>query len=261
MVIDNIWIYRKSWIGVLQWAQGMLQSQDYLWHALSLGFGQVIWSRCVTCKWQVNKEMQIIGEVGRKREVEQEGRITAWRSSGLPRREQGGKHASLKGDSKCCYCERDVPPLVPALEWAESAGAGVPGSGWAVLQMRVEIGKTYEKWLGNPGVEICFVLHLLTLRGIPGGSSLPVLSSDRAECFQLCLNQKAEGRICLPMGKKMSYQCWWGILVTVADVSWNALGLFAWPEFWCVFLLKISLMSGSSLSTFALSMKTFLIWA
>lgn len=126
--------------------------------------------------------------------------------------------------------------------------------------MQVEIGKTYEKWLGNPGVEICFVLHLLTLRGIPGGSSLPVLSSDRAECFQLCLNQKAESRICLPMGKKMSCQCWWGILVTVAEVSWNALGLLAWPEFWCVFLLKISLMSGSSLSTFALSMNTFLIW-
>lgn len=131
MVIDNIWIYRKSWIGVLQWAQGMLRSQDYLWHALSLGFGQVIWSRCVTCKWQVNKEMQIIGEVGRKREVEQEGRITAWRSSGLPRREQGGKHASLKGDSKCCYWE------------GRSSTCASPG------MSRVSWCRGSKKWLGS----------------------------------------------------------------------------------------------------------------
>lgn len=50
---------------------------------------------------------------------------------------------------------------------------------------------------GKDCVKIGFVLNLLTLRGIPGGSSLPALSSGRAECFGLCPTQKAGGRVVL----------------------------------------------------------------
>lgn len=57
---------------------------------------------------------------------------------------------------------------------------------------------------GKSSLETCFVLHLVTLRWILGGSILPTLSSARAECFGLCLNwkvdgRKKDGRIVLPM--------------------------------------------------------------
>lgn len=74
----------------------MLQSQDFISSVLS-----GLWTGGLkqTCNLQMTGKQGNANNWGggRKREVEQEGRITAWRSSDLPRGELGGQSASLKG--------------------------------------------------------------------------------------------------------------------------------------------------------------------
>lgn len=155
LVMHNIWVYRESWIGALQWAQGMLQSQDFIFSVLS---GQVVWSRCLTSKWQVNKEMEIIGEVGGRGRKNRKGRITAWRSSGVPRGVLSGKSASLKVACKCCYLRGMFLHLCQPWVGRDTLEQGFQWLAGQYNKFEWKLEKTYKRWLGNP---VWFVLYFI----------------------------------------------------------------------------------------------------
>lgn len=178
----------------------MLQSQDFIFSVLS---GQVVWSRCLTSKWQVNKEMEIIGEVGGRGRKNRKGRITAWRSSGVPRGVLSGKSASLKVACKCCYLRGMFLHLCQPWVGRDTLEQGFQWLAGQYNKFEWKLEKTYERWLG---------LNLLTLKGIPGGSSLPALSSGKAEGFGLCPSQKAGGGIVLAIWAGHTGGCGWGYL-------------------------------------------------
>lgn len=163
LVLYKIWVYRESWIGLLQWAQGVLQSQDFLSGVLS-----GLWTGGLKqmCNLQMTGKQENANNwgSGQKREIEQQGRITAWRSSGVLRGELGEKSASLKGLT------------VSVVTWegcsSTCASPGVSRDSWSrgsrdwLGSAANSSGNWKNTWevAGQPSVEICFVLHLLTER-------------------------------------------------------------------------------------------------
>lgn len=213
LVIHKIWVYGESWIGLLQWAQGMLQSQDFISSVLS-----GLWTGGL--KQVCN--LQITGRTGREDYSMEEfwsakGRAV-WKecfSKGLT-----VSAVAWEGCSSTC-----ASPGVSKYSWSS-------GSRDWLGRVTNSSGNQKNIWevAGKPSLEICFVLHLVTPRGILGGSSLPALSSGRPECFGLCPNWKVDGGIVLPM--------WAGHTADCLGLAGMHLGSFTLPEFWHVFLLK-----------------------
>lgn len=144
--------------------------------------------------------------------------------------------------------ERDVPPLVPALGWA--------GTPWS---------RGFSDWLGSVtnssgnwkkhtrgGWETQCDLFCTSFTNSERNSWRQQLTcTEQWQSWSLWALSIPEGRWWNCPGH-MSRAYWW-LWLGLAGMH---LGLFALPDFWSIFPFDTTLMSGSSLCTFALSMKT-----